>query len=78
MINLTLDLKPGNSGKTLRKREVLGICFLSGLGSLIPKSNCEDSDQKVNIFVKTKNGPKRGGGGGGVRHLGEIPKKSRF
>ena len=61
-------------------------------GSPIPKSKI---DQKVNIFVKTKNAPKglkckinqtfffentgsQKGGRGGVRHLGKIPKKSRF
>ena len=29
-----------------------------GGGSPIPKSICQNSDQKVNIFVKTKNDPK--------------------
>ena len=29
-----------------------------GGGALIPKSKCQNSDQKVNIFVKTKNAPK--------------------
>ena len=68
-----------------KKREFFG-------GSPIPKSKI---DQKVKIFVKTKNAPKglkcktnqtfvfentgsQKGGEGGVRHLGKIPKKSRF
>ena len=58
-------------------------------GSPIPKSKCQNSDQKVNIFVKTKNAPedlkckinhhffwKQGfpKGEWGVQHLGSIPK----
>ena len=64
-------------------------------GHLFPKLLKSKIDQKVNIFVKTKNAPKglkckinqtfffentgsQKGGRGGVRHLGKIPKKSRF
>ena len=78
------------------KQEVLGIfSFERGGGSPIPKSICQNSDQKVNILMKTKNAPKdlkrkinhiffgnmgsqKGGGGGGVRHLGKIPKNPVF
>ena len=65
-----------------------------GGGSPIPKSICQNSYQKVNILMKTKNAPKDlkckinhtffletgvpKRVGGGVRHLGNIPKKSRF
>ena len=50
---------PEPSEKNLRKQEVLGIfSFERGGGSPIPKSICQNSDQKVNILMKTKNDPK--------------------
>ena len=41
-----------NSEKNRRKQEVLGFFFLP-----IPKSICQNSDQKLNILMKTKNAP---------------------
>ena len=44
--------------KNRRKQEVLGIfSFERGGGSPIPKSICQNSCQKVNILMKTKNAP---------------------
>jgi len=97
--HITLDSKSGKFWKKSAKTRSFGNFFhCEGGGSPIPKSICQNSYQKVNIFVRTKNAPndlkgkinhtfffletgvpKRGGGGiGGGRHLGKIPKKSRF
>ena len=95
--HITLDSKSGKFWKKSAKTRSFGNFFLrEGGASPIPKSLCQNSCQKVNILMKTKNAPndlkckinhifflatgipKRGGGGGGVRHLGKIPKKSRF
>ena len=46
-----------NSEEQRRKQEVLGIFSIARGGSPIPKSICQNSYQKVNIFVKTKNAP---------------------
>ena len=92
--HITLDSKSGKFRKKSAKTRSFGNCFhCEGGGSPIPKSICQNSYQKVNIFVKTKHAPNdlkckinlfffwkqgfpKGGGGGGVRHLGKIPKKS--
>ena len=93
--HITLDSKSGKFWKKSAKTRSFGNFFhCEGGGSPIPKSICQNSYQKVNIFVKTKNAPndlkckinhtfffwKQGfpKGGEGVRHLGKIPKKSRF
>ena len=95
--HITLDSKSGKFWKKSAKTRSFGNFFLwEGGGSPIPKSICQNSYQKVNILMKTKNAPKdlkckinhtfffletgvpKRGGGGGVRHLGKIPKKSRF
>ena len=87
----------GLSRLILEKTGLFGNFFLEGGGgSPIPKCICQNTDKKVNIFVKTKNAPeglKRkinpqiyfwteasqiGGVGGGGRHLGKSPKKSRI
>ena len=95
--HITLDSKSGKFWKKSAKTRSFGNFFhCEGGGSPIPKSICQNSYQKVNIFVKTKNAPndlkckinhtfffgnrgsQKGERGGGVRHLGKIPKKSRL
>ena len=56
--HITLDSKSGKFWKKSAKTRSFGNFFhCEGGGSPIPKSICQNSYQKVNIFVKTKNAP---------------------
>ena len=56
--HITLDSKSGKFRKKSAKTRSFGNCFhCEGGGSPIPKSICQNSYQKVNIFVKTKHAP---------------------